>query len=113
MRTERIFKLFGLIMIITMLVSACQPATTATVVSAEKKAAKMVIAGVVFQSDTFMQTVQAGIQAAGDKAGVEVLLGNTENKLEKEASMIDDYIARKVNAIVITPISKDGSLAAL
>jgi ABC-type sugar transport system substrate-binding protein len=27
--------------------------------------------------------------------------------------MIDDYIARKVNAIVITPISKDGSLAAL
>jgi ABC-type sugar transport system substrate-binding protein len=100
-------------MIITMLVSACQPAPTATVAAAEKKAAKMVIAGVVFQSDTFMQTVQAGIQAAGEKAGVEVLLGNTENKLEKEASMIDDYIARKVNAIVITPISKDGSLAAL
>jgi ABC-type sugar transport system substrate-binding protein len=42
-----------------------------------------------------------------------VLLGNTENKLDKEASMIDDYITRKVDAIVITPISADGSVAAL
>ncbi len=74
---------------------------------------KLLIAGVVFQSDTFMQTVQAGIQAAADKAGAEVLMGNTENKLDKEASMIDDYITRKVDAIVITPISADGSLAAL
>ena len=74
---------------------------------------KLVIAGVVFQSDTFMQTVQAGIKAAADKAGAEVILGNTDNKLDKEASMIDDYITRKVDAIVITPISADGSLAAL
>jgi ABC-type sugar transport system substrate-binding protein len=74
---------------------------------------KLLIAGVVFQSDTFMQTVQSGIQAAADKAGAEVLMGNTENKLDKEASMIDDYITRKVDAIVITPISADGSLAAL
>ena len=74
----------------------------------------MVIAGVVFQSDTFMQTVQDGMQAAADKAGnIELLLGNTENKLDKESSMIDDYITRKVDAIVITPISADGSVAAL
>ncbi len=74
---------------------------------------KPVIAGVVFQSDTFMQTVQAGMQAAADKLGAEVILGNTDNKLDKEASMIDDYIARGVKAIVITPISADGSVAAL
>jgi simple sugar transport system substrate-binding protein/ribose transport system substrate-binding protein len=74
---------------------------------------KLLIAGVVFQSDTFMQTVQAGMQAAADKAGVGILLGNTDNKLDKEASMIDDYITRKVDAIVITPISADGSSAAL
>ena len=49
---------------------------------------KTTIAGVVFQSDTFMQTVQAGMQAAADKAGVELILGNTDNKLDKEA--IDD-----------------------
>ena len=72
---------------------------------------KPLIAGVVFQSDTFMQTVQAG--AAADKAGAEMIMGNTENKLDKEASMIDDYITRGVKAIVITPISADGSIAAL
>ncbi|HSR30527.1 MAG TPA: hypothetical protein VLY63_08170, partial [Anaerolineae bacterium] len=38
---------------------------------------KLLIAGVVFQSDTFMQTVQAGIEAAAAEAGAEVILGNT------------------------------------
>lgn len=74
---------------------------------------KPLIAGVVFQSDTFMQTVQAGMQAAADKAGAEMILGNSENNLAKESSLIDDYITRKVKAIVITPISADGSIATL
>jgi ABC-type sugar transport system substrate-binding protein len=75
---------------------------------------ELLIAGVVFQSDTFMQTVQAGMQAYADDAGdIELILGNTENDLTKESSMIDDYITRGVDAIVITPISADGSLAAL
>jgi ABC-type sugar transport system substrate-binding protein len=72
-----------------------------------------VIAGVVFQSDTFMQTVQAGMQAAADEIGAELILGNSENDLVTEASLIEDYITRGVDAIVITPISADGSLAAL
>lgn len=73
----------------------------------------LTIAGVVFQSDTFMQTVQAGMEAAAGEAGVELILGNSENDLAKEAAMIDDYITRGVDAIVITPISADGSVAAL
>jgi ABC-type sugar transport system substrate-binding protein len=76
-------------------------------------AGDVLIAGVVFQSDTFMQTVQAGMQARADEVGVELLLGNTENNLDTETSLIDDYITRGVDAIVITPISADGSLAAL
>ncbi|HRL12747.1 MAG TPA: substrate-binding domain-containing protein, partial [Aggregatilineales bacterium] len=73
----------------------------------------LTIAGVVFQSDTFMQTVQAGMQAAADASGAELILGNSENDLVTEASLIEDYITRGVDAIVITPISADGSLAAL
>ena len=73
----------------------------------------LTIAGVVFQSDTFMQTVQAGMQAAADAAGAELILGNSENDLVTEASLIEDYITRGVDAIVITPISADGSVAAL
>jgi simple sugar transport system substrate-binding protein/ribose transport system substrate-binding protein len=79
----------------------------------EAAAEKRLVAGVVFQSDTFMQTTQAGMQAAADEIGAELILGNTENDLAKESSMIDDYITRGVDAIVITPISSDGSVAAL
>ncbi len=133
MSARRLLQLLAVLTILLMVLTACgapaaQPtqapaapaATTAPAApeptkAPEKPAAsdKLTIAGVVFQSDTFMQTVQAGMQAAADKAGVELILGNTDNKLDKEASMIDDYIARGVKAIVITPISADGSVAAL
>jgi ABC-type sugar transport system substrate-binding protein len=126
---KRILQVMGLILVIATVLSACAPAAAPapTAAPAQPTAApaapaataapaaaeKPVIAGVVFQSDTFMQTVQAGMQEAADKAGVTMLMGNTDNKLDKEASMIDDYITRKVKAIVITPISADGSVAAL
>jgi len=127
MRKSHVFHLFALLVAFTMLVSACvQPAAPVateappeaeapaeTEAPVEEAAEGLLIAGVVFQSDTFMQTVQAGMQAAADEAGVDLLLGNTENKLDKEASLIDDYITRGVDAIVITPISADGSVAAL
>ncbi len=127
MSAKRLLQVVGLLAVLATVLSACAPvaapapapvpATAAPAVKATEappaEPAKMTIAGVVFQSDTFMQTVQAGMQAAADKAGVEMIMGNTDNKLDKEASMIDDYITRGVKAIVITPISADGSIAAL
>lgn len=73
----------------------------------------IVIAGIVFQNDLFMRTVQLGMESAGKKAGVTVLLANSDNKVDKEAQLIDTYIARSVDAIVITPLSEEGSVAAL
>ena len=122
MSTRKSLQIIALVAILAMVLTACAPAAApapaapaaqATEAPAAEPAKKLTIAGVVFQSDTFMQTVQAGMKAAADKAGVEMIMGNTENKLDKEASMIDDYITRKVDAIVITPISADGSIAAL
>lgn len=128
MSARKPLQFLAVLMALSLLLSACAipaaqpaPATAAPVAPEATKApeqpaapsGKVTIAGVVFQSDTFMQTVQAGMQAAADKAGVELILGNTDNKLDKEASMIDDYISRGVKAIVITPISADGSAAAL
>ncbi len=68
-----------------------------------------VVAGIVFQNDQFMRTVQLGMSAAGKEAGATVLLGNSDNKITKEASLIDTYIARGVDAIIITPIGNNGS----
>lgn len=74
---------------------------------------KRVIGGVVFQSDTFMQTFQDGMQAAADKAGAQLILANSETDLNKEAGILDDLTVRGINALVISTFSADGSVAAL
>lgn len=73
-----------------------------------EKEGKVTVAGIVFQNDLYMKTVQLGMEAAGKENGVEVLLANSDNKVDKEASLIDTYIARGVDAIVITPIGFAG-----
>src|SRR5258707_12669139 len=74
---------------------------------------KKVIAGIVFQQDQFFRTIQLGMQSAAKEAGAELLEANSESKPEKEASLIDTYIARGVSAIVISPISMKASIPAL
>jgi sugar transport system substrate-binding protein len=125
-------QVFALCLVVALLVSACGSAAPASPAPAQPTQAvqaptqvpspqpvstqaeeKPLIAAVVFQADNFMQTIQSGSQAAADEAGAQLILGNTEMKLDKETSMIDDYITRGVDAIVITPISADGSTAAL
>ena len=99
MQTRRFFQFAAILVVLALLLSACAPAAapapaqpaeqpTAAPAPAEPTAApaseKLTVAGVVFQSDTFMQTVQAGMQAAADEAGAELILGNTENDLAKD-----------------------------
>ena len=74
---------------------------------------KKTIAGIVFQQDQFFRTIQTGMEAAAKDAGVDLLMANSESKPEKEASLVDTYIARGVSAIVISPISAKASIPAL
>lgn len=74
---------------------------------------KIVVAGLVFQADTFMNVILDGMKAAADKYGAELLTANTDNKPDKEVQMIDTYIAANVDAIAITPISATASITAL
>lgn len=76
-------------------------------------AEELTIASVVFQQDQFFRTIQNGMNAAADDAGVTLLEGNSESKPEKEISLVDTYIARGVDAIVISPVSKVASIPAL
>lgn len=75
--------------------------------------AKIPIAAVTFYSDFFMQTVVAGMQKAADEQGVELTSAVSELDLAKEAKIIEDLITKGVKAILITPVSSDGSIAAL
>jgi ABC-type sugar transport system substrate-binding protein len=71
------------------------------------------IAGIVFQQDQYFRGIQLGLEAGAKDTGVTVLQANSESKLEKEAELINTFITRGVKAIVIAPLSADGSLPAL
>lgn len=76
-------------------------------------AQKVRLAGIVFQEDQFFRLVLFGMRAAAAEAGVELLEANSNNKPEKEIELVNTYVARKVDAILVSPLSKKGSVAAL
>jgi len=71
------------------------------------------IAGIVFQQDMFMRSVQRGMTEQAADSNVAILTANSDNKVEKEANLIDTYIARGVKAIVIAPLGEEASIPAL
>ena len=70
------------------------------------------IAGIVFQQDQYMRGIQLGMTAAA-KDRANLLLGNSESKAEKEASLVDTYVSRGAKAVMISPISDKASLRTL
>ncbi len=88
-------------------------ATLAAPMQAAYAQEKPVIAGIVFQQDIYMKTVLAGMRAAAKEGNATLLEANSDNKIEKEAQIIDTFIARGVNAIVLTALHPTNSLGAL
>ncbi|MCX7045974.1 MAG: substrate-binding domain-containing protein [Candidatus Sumerlaeota bacterium] len=74
---------------------------------------KFKIAGIIFQDDEFFRMTSIGMKAAARKAGVEYLEGNSNNKPDKEIELVNTYISSKVDALVISPIGAESSVAAL
>lgn len=87
--------------------------TFAGLLSGPAMSEELTVASVVFQQDQFFKTIQMGMNAAAEAAGATLLEGNSDSKPEKEISLIDTYIARGVDAIVISPVSKVASIPAL
>ena len=75
--------------------------------------AKKRIAGIVFQEDQFFRFVLFGMRDAAKKYDVELLEANSDNKPDKEVQLINTYIANKVDAIAIAPLSAKSSVNAL
>ncbi len=71
------------------------------------------IAGIVFQEDQFFRLVEFGMKEAAGERGVELFVSNSSNKPDKEIQLVNTYIVRGVDAIVISPLSKKASVAAL
>lgn len=76
-------------------------------------AAKPIVAGIVFSQLQYFRSIQNGMQATAKADGGELLMGDDNSSPEKESTLINTYIARGVKAIIISPLSKNGSVAAL
>jgi ABC-type sugar transport system substrate-binding protein len=61
----------------------------------------------------WFRTIELGIRAAADKAGAKVLVGNARAQVDTEAQIVDDFVARGVDAIIISALNPASSLPAL
>lgn len=61
----------------------------------------------------WFRTIELGMKAAADKAGAELLVANAQGQVDTEAAMIDNFVARGVNAILISALNSDASVPAL
>ena len=122
MYSKRIFSIVSIVVLLSMLLSACatqtpapadpvEPAAPAAPAALEAK--DITIAGVVFQDDQFMNSMVQGFKDAGEKLGVKIVTANTNNDQAKEAELIQTYISQGVSGIAIAPLSKDASIATL
>lgn len=76
---------------------------------------KVVVAGMVFQDDGFMRTVLFGEKdiVASKQNNAIFLSGNCLGKVDKEVELINTYMARGVDAMIISILSPQASAPAL
>ena len=91
------------LMLMSAMVFGCAPAAKE----------EIVVAGIVFQDDQFMNMLTKGYQDAAADAGVKCLTDNTQNDQAKEVELINTYLAQGVDGVAIAPLSADASIAAL
>ncbi|MDE2926825.1 MAG: substrate-binding domain-containing protein [Acidobacteriota bacterium] len=74
---------------------------------------RLKIAGMFMQEDQFFRLVRFGMQQAAKEEGAELLLSTVDGKPEKELQLVNTYIARQVDGIVLSPLSATASVTAL
>ena len=71
------------------------------------------MAGIVFQEDQFFRLILFGMRDAAAKHNIELLEANSNNQPDKEFQLVNTYTSQHVDAILISPLSAKGSVAAL
>ena len=71
------------------------------------------VAAIALQEDQFFRLVLFGMREAAAEQNVTLLEGNSGGRPEKEFSLVNTYVTRGVDAILISPVSQEGSVTAL
>lgn len=73
---------------------------------------KITIGAIIFQEDQFFRMVEFGLRDAAEKQDVTLMI-NISGTLDKEISLVDTYLANRVDALVVSPLSAQSSIPAL
>lgn len=116
MKMNRMFESVLAVVVAGVVLAGCsqKEGSTPAATGAEPAKAKQIkLAGIVFQEDQFFRLVLFGMRDAAKKAGVELFEANSNNKPEKEIELINTYATKKVDAIIVSPLSQKGSVQAM
>lgn len=91
--------------ILTMAVAACtgKSSSTSTTTSPSGAATKTIGVSIQNQEAQFYQDMGNGMNAAADKYGYKLVIVDANRDNQKQQSQVEDFISRKVDAIVLTP----------
>jgi len=64
-------------------------------------------------AEEYWSAVQKGMNEAAEKYSVELIYQNAEGDVAKQVTHVEDFIARGVDLVIITPTDADGSKAAV
>lgn len=77
------------------------------------QAAKLEVGAILLDTrGEWMSEVVHGMKAAGEELDVKVRIVDSNGDLSKEASLIDNFIAQQVDAITLSPLNDESSIAA-
>lgn len=99
---------------VSLLLAVLLVASFAVPALAEKTAADVTI-GVSFQglSDEYIVRLSDAFKKRAEELGVKILIGDGQMNAEKQVGQVENFIAQKVDAIVMNPISMDGCAPAV
>ena len=80
----------------------------------QTRAKEITVGAVQMSAETeWFRTVELGEKAACDKDGAKLLVANARGQVDVEAQMVDNLVARGVDAIVISALNSSSSVPAL
>lgn len=115
MKKIRILAVLTAVVMVIGLFAAC--GTTAPTAPADTKAAapapaadKKLKVGVTYQNlqNEFILNIQDALRAKAKEMDVELIEADGQGKAENQISQVENFIAQKVDAIILNPFDKDG-----
>lgn len=74
---------------------------------------KLKIGAILMQQDQFFRLNELGMEAAARDHQVDLRVQNATGALDKEIALIDTFMAQKVEAILVSPLSTQASIPGL